>query len=179
MRIFEVRANEQSYRYSLTRIASGVILIALCIFRGKIFLVSNKWLNVMISGISFVIGMGSILCILISVGECIHVHENRRRAKGNRRKEIAKILTAEEIEIIVSREDIIEIEVELEKGIAVIGASSECGKNGFVFTDKRFFIDDQEFEAIEVFIAELVHRFPEGKIPVLRIDGLKAERYKQ
>lgn len=177
MRMFEVRANEQSYRYSLTRITAGVILIALCIFRGEIFLISNKWMNVMMSGIAFVIGMGSILCILISVGECFHVHENRRRAKKNRRKEVTKILTAEEIAKIVSCADIVEIEVELEKGVAAIGASSECEKNGFVFTNKRFFIDEQEFDAIEVFIAELLHRFPEGKIHVLRIDGLEAERY--
>ena len=177
MRLFEVRANEQSYRYSLMRIVVGVMLIALCIFRGEIISNASMWLNVILTGISFVICICSILCIYISVGECIHVYENRRRGRGNRKNETTKIMTIEEIEKIVSCEDIVEFEVELGKRTAVIGASSECAKNGFVFTDKRFFIDDQEFDTIEAFVSELFHRFPEGIISVLYIDGLKANRH--
>ena len=174
MRLFEVRANEQLYRYSLMRVAVSVILIGLCIFRGEIVSSESMWLNVILTGISFVICICSILCIYISIGECIHVHENRRRERGKQKNETAKIMTIEEIEKIVSCEDIVEFEVELGKRIAVIGASSEYAKNGFIFTDKRFFIDDQEFDTIEAFVAELFHRFPEGKISVLYMDGLKA-----
>lgn len=169
MRLFEVQSNLTSYTYPLIKITICISVIFLCIIRNQLFHLSIPLVNVIVTAFCFVLTIVSILCLYISIGEIFHIHTNRR--KVNYQPLDIKLLTIETVTKIASENDIIEIELYTDNRIIEIGASSECEYSSSVFKNKLYYISNSKYDTIELFTNELHKLFPEGYIPVWRIDG--------
>ena len=170
MKLFELQTDVTSFTYPVTKIAICLSVIILGVFRNRIVNISNAWVNGFITIICFVLAIASILCIYISVGELFYVRANRRETKDEPSE--AKIVTTKEIVGIVHRDDIVEIEVWANNKVIKIGSSAESKYASSVFENKLFYISRLEYETIEQFEEALKDLFPEGIVPVFRIDGL-------
>ena len=168
MKIFELQTNMTSFAYPVVKIIICLSVIFLSLFRNRIFQFSNTWLNAIVTLLCFVLTIASILCLYISIGELFHTSENRKHASY--RSSEVKQMTIGTITKIVSENDIVEIDVCKDKKIIKVGASADCEYASSVFKDKLFYISSSEYESIEQFTKVLLELFPEGSVPVLKID---------
>ncbi len=171
-KLFELQTDLTSFTYPIVKIIICWTVCILCFFRDRIYRFSNNAIDVLIC---LLLILPSILCFYISVGEIFHTAANRKRAKHkitNRKSSKIKQMTIETITKIVSENDIVEIDVCKDKSVIKIGASAVCEYTSYVFTDKLFYISSSEYESIEQFVNALLKLFPEGSVPVLKIDGL-------
>lgn len=170
MKLFEVQTDLTSFTYPIVKIIICLSLIILSFVRNRIFRFSNPWINLGATLLCFVLLMASILCIYISIGELFHTCANRKNM--NYQSTDIKQLTIEAITKIVSENDIVEIEVCTDRKTIKIGASAECRYTSSIFENKLFYISSSEYETVELFTEALLELFPEGSIPVLKIDDL-------
>ena len=59
-----------------------------------------------------------------------------------------------------------------DKKVIKIGASADCEYASSVFKDKMFYISSSAYESIDQFANALLELFPEGSVPVLKIDDV-------
>ena len=170
MKLFEVQTDLTSFTYPAVKIIICLSVIILSFVRNWFFRFSNPWIEFVTTLFCFVLLMVSILCIYISVGEVFHTSTNRKNA--NYQSSEIKQLTIGAISKIVSENDIVEIEVCKDKKTIKIGASAECEYTSSVFKDKLFYLSNSEYETVELFTKALLELFPDGSIPVLKIDDL-------
>lgn len=170
MKLFEVQTDMVSFTYPIVKIIICLSVIILSLIRNRIFQFSNTWLNAIVTLLCFVLTITSILCLYISIGEVFHTIANRKNV--NHESSEIKQLTIETITKIVSENDIVEIDVCKDKKTIKIGTSAECKYASSVFENKLFYISSLEYETLELFSKALFELFPEGNIPVLKIDGL-------
>ena len=167
-KLFELQTDLTSFTYPVVKIIICLSIIILSLVRNQIFQFSNSWIYFAVTLLCFVLTMASVLCFYISVGELFHTHENRKNM--NYHPSDVKQLTIEAVTKIVFENDIVEIEVYADNQTFKIGASSDCEDSSFVFKDKLFYISNSEYDTIEQFTKELIELFPEGTIPVSKID---------
>ena len=170
MKLFEVQTDLTTYTYPVVKIIICLAVISLSLLRNRIFQFSNTWVNATVTLLCFVLTIAGILCLYISVGEVFHTSTNRKNA--NYQSSEIKHLAIGEIIKMVSENDIVEIEVCKDKKTIKIGASAECEYTSSVFKDKLFYLSNSEYETVELFTKALLELFPDGSIPVLKIDGL-------
>jgi len=175
-KLFEVQTNLTTYKYPIVKILICLTIIILSLVRNMIFQISNPWINAAITLLCFVLAMPSFLCIYISVGELFIAYENRKNK--NCRASDLKQLTIEAVAKIVSENDIVEIEVCINNKIVKIGASADCKYTSSVFEDKLYYISSSEYETVELFTEALVELFPQGTMPVSKIDGLPLDCFR-
>lgn len=173
MKLFEVQTDLTSFTYPVVKILICMSVIIFSIVRNRIFRFSSSWANAVVSILCFVLTIISILCLYISIGELFHTASNRRNKYYHPLD--VKQLTIEAVTKIVSENDIVEIEVCTDDKTIIIGASSECKYSSSVFEDKLFYISSLEYDTIELFTEALIDLFPNGIIPVSKIDGLPLE----
>ena len=173
MKLFEVKTDLTSFTYPAVKITICLLVILFSSARNRIFHFSSAWVNAVVTILCFVLTVISILCLYISIGELFHVASNRRNT--NCRPVNVKKMTIEAVTEIVSENDIVEIEVCTGNKAIKIGASSECRYSSSVFENKLFYISSSEYNTIELFAEALIDLFPNGIIPVSKIDGLPLE----
>ena len=78
---------------------------------------------------------------------------------------------------LVKENDIIEFEIKSTGGIIKVGSSSDCKVGDSVFFDKRFYIEENEYLTSEEFETEILRHTVDGKLYVISIDGVKAEKW--
>lgn len=170
MKLFEVQTDLTSFLYPIVKIIICLSIIVLSFMRNLIFRFSNPWANTAVTLLCFLLLIASILCIYISIGEIFHTYENLKLA--NYKSSKIKQLTIGEVTNIVSENDIVEIDVCIENKVIKIGSSADCKYTSSIFEDKLFYISNTEYETVELFNEALLELFPEGNIPVSKIDGL-------
>ena len=170
MKLFEVQTDLTSFTYPVVKIIICLSVIILSLVRNRIFRFSNSWTNAAVTLLCFVLTMASVLCLYISIGELFHTRANRENT--NYQSSDVKQLTIEAVTKIVSENDIVEIEVCTNNKAIKIGASAECKYTSSIFEDKLFYISSSEYETIELFTEALIELFPQGIIPVSKIDDL-------
>ena len=170
MKLFEVQTDMTSFAYPVVKIIICLSVIIFSILRNRIFQFSNAWLNAIVTLLCFLLTIASILCLYISIGEVFHTMANRKNT--NYQFSEIKHMTIGTITKIVSENDIVEIEVCKDKKTIKIGASAECEYTSSVFKDKLFYLSNSEYETVELFTKALLELFPDGSIPVLKIDDL-------
>lgn len=170
MKLFELQTNLTSFTYPIVKIVICIPIILFSVVRNQFFRFTTHWINVVITTACFVLTIISVLCIYISIGELIQTYENHKII--NCKPTNTKLLTIESIAEIVSKNDIIEFEVFDGNKIIKIGASSECKYSSSVFENKLFYISKSEYNTQEVFVDALTDLFPDGALPVWKIDGL-------
>lgn len=170
MRLFEVQKDLTSYTYPVVKIIISLSVIVLSLLRNRIFQFSNSLVNVTVTLFCFILTIASILCLYISVGEVFHTSTNRKNA--NYQSSEIRPVTIGVISKIVSENDIVEIEACKNNKIIKIGASADCEYSSSVFKDKLFYISGSEYKTVELFAEALLELFPDGIVPVLKIDDL-------
>ena len=96
--------------------------------------------------------------------------------KGDNKKELkytGKRYSAEEIEEMVRKCDIIDIHIKYRGKIVSVGSSAVSDADSSVFTDKLYYINDQSFTAVENFSVGLKPYAIRGCYVVTTIDGVK------
>ena len=175
MKLFEVQTDLTSFTYPVVKILICMSIIIFSIARNRFFHLSSSWINAVVSILCFVLTIISILCLYISIGELFHTASNRRNTHYHHHPLDVKQLTIETVTKIVSENDIVEIEVNTDANTIMIGASSECKYSSSVFENKLFYISSSEYDTIEQFTEALNDLFPNGIIPISKIDGLPLE----
>lgn len=170
MRLFEVQKDLTSYTYPVVKIIISLSVIVLSLLRNRIFQFSNSLVNVTVTLFCCILTIASILCLYISVGEAFHTSTNRKNA--NYQSSEIRPVTIGVISKIVSENDIVEIEACKNNKIIKIGASADCEYSSSVFKDKLFYISGSEYKTVELFAEALLELFPDGIVPVLKIDDL-------
>ena len=176
-KLFELQTNLTNYTYPLTKIVVSILIILFSIFRKSLFVISSKTLIFFVTLFCFVATSASILCIYISIPELFYVWKNKK-AKQERVEFITTTpFDLERVINLVKENDIMEFEIKSTGGIIKVGSSSDCKVGDSVFFDKRFYIEKNEYLTAEEFEANLLQYCADGKINVIAIDGVKAEKW--
>ena len=175
-KIFKLQTNLINYTYPLTKIVISMLIILFSVFRGSLFVISIKPLNFLLTLFCLVFTMASILCIYIAVSELFYVWKNRK-AKHEKIELIPTTpFDVEQVICLIKENDIIEFEIKANESKIKVGSSSDCRVDSSVFFKKRFFIGELEYLTAEEFKKELLKYTIDGKINVISIDGVKAEK---
>lgn len=176
-KLFEVQTNLTNYMYPISKIIISVLIVLFSIFRKRLFVIDSKPLNIFVTLICFVFTMVSILSFYISISELFYVCRNRK-AEHTDVKSLATVpFDFDRINSLVKDNDIIEFEIIANEKMLRVGASSDCEVNSLVFFDKRFYIEKEEYLTIEEFEEALSRYMSDGKINVVTVDGVKAEKW--
>ena len=76
MKIFTMQKDLTSYRYPLIKIVICILLVAVCLFRNRLFDISVRWLEICLSVVAFAVTIPAILCFYISCGEWLETCYN-------------------------------------------------------------------------------------------------------
>lgn len=154
-----------------------MLVILFSIFRNNFFVISSKPLNVIVTIFCFVATIASVLCIYIAVPELFYVRKNRKESKNEAKDIPTTLFPLERVICLVKENDIIEFKIKSHVNVVKIGASSDNKLSSSVFFDKRFYIEKEEYLTTEEFEKELFKHATDGKINVITIDGIKAEKW--
>lgn len=170
MNLFPNNCTYTSYKYPIIKLTAFLLIIvsALCI--SCCIHYSNWIIRVLVKIVAFAMVLFGFLGVYSSLGEMWDVYFNRKNAKH--RTSNAKPFPIDTVLRIVKENDIIELEVYDQKRTITIGTSAMSTYTSKTFWDKRFYIEDQEYEKIEDFSQALLQLFPDGVVPVFTIDGL-------
>ena len=176
-KLFELQTNLTNYTYPLTKTVVSILIILFSVFRKSLFVLSSKPLDFLVTLICVVATLASILCSYIAIPELLYVWNN----KNAKRKKFDFMTTTsfdmERVIHLVKENDIIEFEIQSTDGIQKIGSSSDCKLVDSVFYDKRFYVGENEYLTSEEFESKLLQYAIDGKIDVISIDGVKAEKW--
>ena len=179
LNLFRVDDAMSTYTYPLMKIVICIAIIPLLIFRDH-FIHIEQLIGEIIFGVVCVeLGIACILCIEISFAQLLVVHDNRSKNKKLTSKQIeeGEWIPIEKIVTLSRDNDIIEIKV-VSKGVCInIGASSDNRPGDSIFFDKLYYIGNQEYDSLEVFMEELKKYSIDGQIPVVSIDGVPLKCY--
>ena len=170
MKIFEVQTDLHSYKYPVVKLIICLVIIVVQIWNPLGVHYSYLPLCILAAAFRFTLGMTSIRCMYISIVEMCEIFWNRRKNKYGPSE--SKPFSIDTVLRIVKENDIIELEVYDQKRTITIGTSAMSTYTSKTFWDKRFYIEDQEYEKIEDFSQALLQLFPDGVVPVFTIDGL-------
>lgn len=174
MKLFEMQTNLISYTYPIVKIIISIFIIILLIFGEVPFGVQYPWIKILTKFISFILCCCSIMCIYISVGELFYTYSNRKRltaAEGINPSKL-KCFDMSEIIRLIDKNDIVEIIIYTNQKTIKIGASSDCKYSDSNFFDKKYYIDDAEYDTLDEFECVLLSHLSSDKIWVLSIDGI-------
>lgn len=177
-KIFELHDNLSNYAYPIAKLTISIILYLVLFFRNRLFVLTSEKVSIALTIVTILMIGPIILNIYISVGEIITTYSNRK----NSETAICTDITYEQIsaDIVVDSiltNDIIEFEVLCGKKIIKIGASSDCLNSNDIFFDKFFYIDNQEYNDIEMFRDSLKECINENHLNVISVDGVNPENY--
>ena len=176
-KLFELQTNLTNYTYPLTKIAVSMFIILFSIFRKSLFVISSKPLDFLVTLFCFVATLASILCIYISIPELFYVWKNKKVKQEGVEFMTTTSFDLERVINLVKENDIIEFEIKSTGGIIKVGSSTDCKVGDSVFFDKRFYIEENEYLTSEEFETEILRHTVDGKLNVISIDGVKAEKW--
>ena len=173
MKMFEVKTSSNSYFSPILKIAVCLVVVLICVFRKRIFRVSNQSAEVIIAIASFIAGIVAVLCIYTSVAEIMYVRDNRERESFRPPTLIeCTVKTQDEVIQLLSNSDICEILAVNGNNIIRFGATSDCKNSDCDFFNKAYFIEESEYETIEEMRNALNEVFSDESIYVYSIDGI-------
>ena len=175
MDVFNVDESLKSYTYPIIKIVICLALIVLFINRGHIIHIDNRVINVIVGVLCTVIGIVCIYCIYISAFELSQIHENRKKDNimYSSSLTIGKEYAVDQIVAMAKDNDIIDIQIASNDKVIGIGSSSDCKNYNSKFFDKRYYINEKEFESIDEFKSSLLQYSNNGRIFVISIDGIR------
>ena len=171
MRLFEVQTKLTSYVYPLVKIVLSLLAIAFGVSRNSFLHISGQLGNVFMTILCLILALTSILTMYISIGELCYVYSNRKDKRCTCNE--VQFMSVREIVEILSQSDIMEIDVCDNGTIVRIGVSAECRYSSSVFENRVYYISDQEYTTIDLFLEAISKMFSDGNVPVVAVDGLR------
>lgn len=174
MRFFRMKAGNTSYTYPILKAIVCVAVIALLLpllrwihFENRVFVILER------IG-AFAVFWLCVFGVYLSVGEIIEVHETRAKKKEPSKRQLkqARFFTVDEIVLAAEENDIIAFQIVWQDKTLELGASADYKNVSGIFFDKRYYIGEDEFKAVEDFKAALLEFEKDGKVQVLSVDGL-------
>lgn len=172
---WQCRTTLKSYTIPVIKIFISVFVIIVLLFRNKIFSITNKTIQIIISIIAFFILIFLILCIYVSVAELFYVYENKKNEAmscSTMDKSACISKTLMEVMQLTNNNDIIEIIIVTGGGIVKVGSSSDYKHSTGDFFDKKYYINKTEYTQSDDFSKALEMYIDEGFLWVYSIDGV-------
>ena len=166
---------ETSYKRPLIRIVICLIVIVVGIFRGKIFPIPSGVVDTIITILCIPISLITIFSIYISIFDIVELFETRQKSK---KRSLIKptdcvLKKLEDVMLLVEQNDIIEFEIRTDRGLILAGSSSDCKNSSSNFFDKKYYIEENEYETISDFREAMISFSKDGALAVYAIDGVK------
>jgi hypothetical protein len=136
--------------------------------------INNSFWNFIIAIASFLIGMLSILCIYVSIGEMILLNERKNKDKINIEKAMknGKYYSVDYVLSLLEKNDIIDMLILSKDQIIKLGASSDCNPGSSSFFDKEYYVNDKNNVTVEE-LNEMINFYStDSKVFVVAIDGV-------
>ena len=177
--LFHLDKTLSTYTYPFVKIVFCIVIILLLIFRNKFLHVNQMIWKIIVGVFCVIVGIASILCIYISLAEILVVHENKLEIHKymNEKSEECVSYSVEKVFSLICQNDIIDFEIVSKSTRINIGASSDNRPEDLVFFDKLYYIGNQEYDNLEIFMEELKKYSIDGQILVVLIDGLSPKCY--
>lgn len=172
MNIFDVNTKIKTYTYPIIKIVIGLVLILTILFRSKWLSINSHTANTIISILCFLVCAFTILSIYISIAEILELYERNKEQRLLKSLQQTMSIPLSEVIDSIIKNDIIEFLILSENGIVKIGSSSDNKYSSAVFTDKRYYIDNEEYQSQETFSLELTKLFSEQTVNVITVDGV-------
>lgn len=168
-----------TYTYPIVKVLACIVIIIFIANRNYFFHIKDTIWDFIISVICGGIGIASIHCISISVGEMIIVSDNRSNANGKPSKKGKEpmLYPIDKIVSLVKDNDIIEIQINHNGKAIEVGASSDSEAGNSKLFNKLYYIKKKEFENLDDFRKVLSLYSDNGHISVISIDGVSPKRY--
>ena len=176
MKIFKCDENITSYKIPILKIISCSFLIALLLI-GRIyfFRIDNLFVDSIVGIACALIIILCVLCIYISSGEMLLLHERRVYSTADIKKLISKSKNYP-IAIVLSlleENDIIEFSIVWENQIVTFGVASDSQNGSSRFFDKTYYFNNfNDCIPIEEFKDKLNSYSLNGELCVIAIDGM-------
>ena len=182
MKLFRLDPDQRSYKTPILKlIVCLLFLILLWVLRINIP-IENETVNTIVGFVTAGVGVAGILCLAIAACDLIVVSDNRDKDKRKRQAAAQAAKNGQEIDLakvvsLAKDNDIIVFEIVADGEPFEVGSSAECDNGSSRFYNKRFCIDEQEFEDADAFEAALAPLAKDGKLLVLSVDDVPVDQY--
>lgn len=181
MDFINFRLSPKKISLSIIKIIICSIVIGVSIYRSKLFIIPDGFVNILLSVISVALTFLGILKIYISVSEISILCEKEAEKKKLLKLKSTEIrykrhYSIDEVVDLIENNDIIEFVIKNEKGISKIGSSSDNYQASSEFFDKRYYINEYEYTSFSDFVKCFEKGI--GAFDVISIDGIyNAQRH--
>ena len=181
MSLFTPRKDLKTPLFPIIKIIISIIIILLSIIRKEFYALFKidfeVIFNIFETIIFLIITVINIWIIYIAFIEIYYIYQNRaeikEKALGKHLK--GKRYLLDEIVFLFEKNDIIAIKIKANEEIMEIGSSSNCKAGSNKFFDKKFYIENIEFDNLETFIEKIKIYIQNGYLNVISIDGIKVK----
>lgn len=175
--LFRVDDTLESYKYPAIKMIFSAFLASVILYVTLNTNIENRTLENIVSSFSSILLLICAQCFVIAWSELGYVQDNKEKNNTSLQEynNIAIDIQIEKIFSIVKKEDIISFVILFNEKIINIGTSSDS-TNSKIF-DKRYYINDFEFEDFEEFKSKLFEYSTNDMILVARIDEVPANKY--
>lgn len=175
--LFRVNDTLESYKYPVIKMIFSASLVSIMLYIVLNTNIENRILRNIVSSFSSILLVLCVQCFIIAWSELGYIQESKEKKNASFQEynKIAINIQLEKIFSMVKKEDIICFDILFNKKIVYIGASSDSTNSKFF--DKRYYINDIEFEDFEEFKTKLAEYSVNGCIKVARIDDVPVKKY--
>lgn len=177
--LFRVDNTQKSYKLPAIKMicSASLVLIMFCITLN--IDIENKTLGNIVSSFSTILLILCAYCFVIAWSELGYAQDNKEKANADYQKylKMAINISLEKTLSMIFDNDIIDFNILFDEKIVYIGASSDSNNSSSKFFDKRYYINDHEFENFEEFKLKIMEYSINDMILVARIDELPAKKY--
>lgn len=172
MKVFRMQDDLESYTYPILKIVVSIIIIAITVYRDKIFTIESQLLRTFVALISSIVVILCFICIYISFAEIVEMLCKKAERKRNRKNTSASKTSYEVVVKTINSNDILEYKILFDKKAIKIGSSSDYNHSNGKFFDKRFYIADKEYTDLDDFKTDLIKMTTDGCLNVISIDDI-------
>lgn len=175
--LFRVDDTLESYKYPAIKMIFSASLASIMLYITLNTNIENRILGNTVSSFSSILLLLCVQCFIIAWSELGYVRDNKEKKNTSFQEynNIAIDIQIEKIFSMVKKEDIMSFDILFNGKIINIGTSSDS-TNSKIF-DKRYYINDFEFENFEEFKLNLIKYSTNDMILVARIDEVPAKKY--
>ena len=167
------------YIYPIIRIVISIILMVLFGFVHFLLHSENQIIDGLLAISVLVLFLLGFASIFIAISQMFDISDSREKQKLKKKsitQEDCVEKSKSEIKRLLRENDIIEFTVLLEGKMSTIGASSVTDSPAGEFYDKRYYVNDEEYDSFNSFCLSLEESFSDEILYVYSMDGVKLKK---